>query len=80
MDEDTIPKQFQKLEDKVGQLVQTCHDLQDSKVALQAKIGELEETLRTRNATEQDHMEEKTMIRSKIDNLLSRLDQVLDSA
>lgn len=79
MHEDTIPKQFQKLEDKVGQLVQTCHDLQDSKLALQTKSKELEEALRTRNATEQQYMEEKTMIRSKIDDLLRRLDQVLDS-
>jgi septation ring formation regulator EzrA len=78
VDEDTIPRQFQKLEDRVGQLVQTCHDLQHSKVALQAKIGELEEALKARSATEQQYVEEKTMIRSKIDDLLSKLDQVLD--
>ncbi len=79
MDEQTIPQQFKKLEEKVGQLVQTCHDLQHSNVALQAKIRGLEEALKTKDATEQHHVEEKTMIRSKIDNLVSRLEQVLDS-
>ena len=79
MDEQTIPQQFTKLEEKVGQLVQTCHDLQHSNAALQAKIKDLEEALKTRDATEQHYMEEKTMIRSKIDNLVSRLEQALDS-
>ena len=79
MDEQTIPQQFTKLEEKVGQLVQTCHDLQNSNVALQGKIRDLEEALKTRDATEQHYMEEKTMIRSKIDNLVSRLEQALDS-
>lgn len=78
MEKDSIPQQFQKLEEKVGQLVQTCHDLQQSEVALKAKVGELEEALKTQDATSQHYMEEKTMIRSKIDNLLSKLDQVLD--
>lgn len=78
MEKDSIPQQFQKLEEKVGQLVQTCHDLQQSEVDLKAKVRELEETLKTQDATSQHYIEEKTMIRSKIDNLLSKLDQVLD--
>jgi septation ring formation regulator EzrA len=78
VEQDSIPQQFQKLEEKVGRLVQTCHDLQQSEVALKAKVRELEEALKTQDATSQHYMEEKTMIRSKIDNLLSKLDQVLD--
>jgi FtsZ-binding cell division protein ZapB len=78
VEKDSIPQQFQKLEEKVGQLIQTCHDLQQSEVALKAKVGELEGALKTQDATSQHYMEEKTMIRSKIDNLLSKLDQVLD--
>ena len=78
MENDSIPQQFQKLEERVGQLVQTCHDLQQSELALKAKVSELEQTLTTQNATSQHYMEEKTMIRSKIDHLLSKLDQVLD--
>ena len=79
MEKDSIPQQFQKLEEKVGQLVQTCQDLQQSEVALKAKVRELEEALKTQDASSQHYMEEKTMIRSKIDNLVSRLEQALDS-
>ena len=79
MDEDSIPKQFKKLEDRVEQLVQTCHDLQHARLGLEAKIRELEEGLRTKDATQQSYMEEKSIIRSRIDNVLGRLDEVLDS-
>lgn len=79
MDEDSIPKQFKKLEDRVEQLVQTSQDLKHAKLELEAKIRELEEGLRTKDATQQSYMEEKSIIRSRIDNVLGRLDEVLDS-
>ena len=79
MDEDSIPKQFKQLEDRVEQLVQTCQDLKHAKLELEAKIRELEEGLRTKDATQQSYMEEKSIIRSRIDNVLGRLDEVLDS-
>ncbi|MCK4390573.1 MAG: cell division protein ZapB [Desulfobacterales bacterium] len=77
MEEESFPEQFKKLEDKVQQLVQTCRDLQQAKSGLEAKIYELEGTLKTKLAAEQHYAEEKSMIGSKINNLLSRLDQVL---
>jgi peptidoglycan hydrolase CwlO-like protein len=79
LDEDSIPKQFKKLEDRVEQLVQTSQDLKHAKLELEAKIRELEEGLRTKDATQQSYMEEKSIIRSRIDNVLGRLDEVLDS-
>jgi chromosome segregation ATPase len=79
LDEDSIPKQFNELEDRVEQLVQTCHGLKHAKLELEAKIRELEEGLRTKDATQQSYMEEKSIIRSRIDNVLGRLDEVLDS-
>jgi chromosome segregation ATPase len=79
VEQGSIPEQFRKLEEKVGQLVQRCQDLQRHKAELEAKISDSQATLKTKDAAEQQHMEEKTMIRSKIDNLLSRLDQVVGS-
>jgi chromosome segregation ATPase len=79
VEQGSIPEQFRKLEEKVGQLVQRCQDLQRHKAELEAKIRDSQATLKTKDAAEQQHMEEKTMIRSKIDNLLSRLDQVVGS-
>ncbi|MDY6988999.1 MAG: cell division protein ZapB [Thermodesulfobacteriota bacterium] len=79
MEEDTIPAQFKKLEDRIGQLVGKCQDLQRAKAASEATIREFQEAIKTKDAAQQEHAEEKTMIRSRIDALLSRLDQVVGS-
>ena len=79
MEESGFPEQFEKLEDKIEELVQTCRDLQQAKSELEAKIDDLEGLLRGKVAAEQEYVEEKSMVRSKVDNLLSRLDQVLGS-
>ena len=78
MEEDSIPQQFSRLEERVGQLVQTCRELQNSKAELEARLRDFEEKLRTKDAAADRYMEEKTLIQSKIDNLLSRLDEALD--
>ena len=80
MDQDNIPQQFVTLEKKVEQLVQKCNDLQNAKSGLEARVRDLEEALRAKNATEQSYLQEKTMIRSKMDNLVGRLDKALGSA
>jgi exonuclease VII small subunit len=79
VEQDTIPAQFKKLEEKVGQLVQTCNDLQRGKAELEAKIRDYQRAFEVKGEAEQKYMEEKMMIRSRIDDLLGRLDQVLDS-
>jgi chromosome segregation ATPase len=79
VDEDSISQQFDKLEERVEQLVRTCNDLQHAKSGLEAKVQELEQALRTKEATERGYIEEKSVIRSKMDDLLGRLDQILDS-
>jgi chromosome segregation ATPase len=77
VEEDSFPGQFKKLEDRIEELIQTCRDLQQTKSELEAKIYDLEGALRTKAAAEQEYVEEKSMVRSKIDDLLSKLDQVL---
>jgi chromosome segregation ATPase len=79
VEENSFPGQFKKLEDKVGELVQTCRDLQEKKSELEAKIYDLEGALRTKVTAEQQYVEEKSTIQGKIDDLVSRLDQVLCS-
>ncbi|TET83049.1 cell division protein ZapB [candidate division TA06 bacterium] len=77
VEEDSFPGQFKKLEDRIEELIQTCRDLQQTKSELEAKTYDLEGALRTKVAAEQEYVEEKSMVRSKIDDLLSKLDQVL---
>jgi FtsZ-binding cell division protein ZapB len=79
VERDGIPEQFERLEQKVGQLVDKCQALQRGKADLEARISHLEEVVRSKDAAEEQHVEERTMIRSRIDHLLSRLDQVVDS-
>jgi len=79
VEEESFPEQFKKLEDRIEQLVQTCRGLQQAKSELEAKIHDLEGALKAKLATEQQYKEEKSMIRLKIDDLVSRLDQVIGS-
>lgn len=79
VEEETIPVQFKRLEDRIGQLVGKCQDLQRAKAELEATIGGLEKAVKMKDAAEQQQVEEKKMIRSRIDALLSRLDQVVGS-
>jgi chromosome segregation ATPase len=79
VEEESFPGQFKKLEDKIKDLIQTCRHLQQTESELEAKIYELEGALKAKAATEQQYAEERSMVRSKIDDLLSRLDQVLGS-
>jgi peptidoglycan hydrolase CwlO-like protein len=80
VDEQNIPQQFKKLEKRVEQLVQKCRDLQDAKSGLETKLSELEQALMTKDVDKQKYVEEKTIIRSKMDDLVGRLDEVLQSA
>ena len=79
VEQDSFPGQYKKLEDKIEALVQTCRELQQTKSELEAKIYDLEGGLKAKIAAEQQYVEEKSIVRSKIDDLVSRLDQVLVS-
>jgi peptidoglycan hydrolase CwlO-like protein len=79
VEEDSFPGQFKKLEDKIEALVQTCRNLQQNRSELESKIHDLEEFIKAKVAAEQEYAEEKSMIRAKVDDLLSKLDQVLES-
>ena len=77
MEEENIPEQFKKLEDKIEALVQRCRDLQQTNSDLEARIFDLEGTLKIKTADEDRYIEEKSIIGAKIENLLSSLDQAL---
>ena len=79
MEEDNFPGQFEKLEARIEELIQTCRDLRQTESSLEAKIHDLEGALKVKTDAEQDYAEEKSMVRTKIDDLLSRLDQVVGS-
>ena len=75
MDEEAIDKQFKRLEERVEALVRLCNELQATKSELSERIQGLESQLAAKDETERSYREERSMIRSRMDSLLERLDQ-----
>lgn len=75
MDNDEVMLQFDEVERKIGQLVEQCRSLKARNAELAEKVETLEEELRKKTEQENSYSEQKTLIRSKIDGLLSKLDE-----
>ena len=79
MEEEGFPGQFKKLEGKLEELVQAYLNVQQTKSELEAKILDLEGVIKIKAAEEERYVEEKSIIRGKIEGLLNKLDQHLSS-
>ena len=79
MDNEYILEQFGKIETKVEQLIGTYRSCELKNSELLNKIESLEEELRSRTEAENRYAEEKALIRSKIDGLVAKLDDILQS-
>lgn len=79
MEEESFPGQFKNLEDKIEGLVQTYRGLHQTKSELETQVSDLERVLKNKVAAEERYVEEKSVVRARIEDLLSRLDQVLGS-
>ena len=71
--------QFKEIETKVEKLIEICKSLEDTNLKLSNKIKNLEEELQGKIEAESKFADEKALIRSKIDNLLVRLDELTDN-
>ena len=78
MDNDTILKQFNEIEDRVESLISRCRSLETTNSELSATVENLEATIKEKEEIENQGGEIKTLIRSKIDNLLERLDGITE--
>ncbi len=76
MDIETLFNQFGEIEKKVEKLIQVCGSQRAANVELHHKTKQLEEELSIANETVKRHVEEKTLIRSRIDKLLARLEDM----
>ncbi|RJP94075.1 MAG: cell division protein ZapB [Desulfobacteraceae bacterium] len=74
MENNNVMRQFDQIEEKVGNLIERCKLLGKLNSELSAKVKSLEAELTEKVETENKHSEQKALIRSKIDNLLSKLD------
>ena len=79
MDNDLILKQFGEIEHKVENLIENCKAQAATNSELKNKLNSLEEEIQGKVEAENNYAEEKALVRSKIDGLLARLDDVSDS-
>jgi FtsZ-binding cell division protein ZapB len=77
VDNEYILEQFGKIESKVEQLIGTYRSFELKNSELMNKIESLEEELQSRTEAERRYAEEKALIRSKIDGLMAKLDEIL---
>ena len=80
MDNEEILQQFDQIEQKVGKLVEVSKSAGAVTDELRKKIDSLEKELQGKLEEEKTYIEERELIRSKIDNLLVRLDEITESS
>ncbi len=79
MDNETILKQFDEIEKRVERLIGACQTLKATNTELTEKVGRLEAELLEKNQLEGKDTEMKALIRTKIDNLMERLEGVTEA-
>jgi len=76
LDNELLLGRFEEIEKKVEKLIEICKSLEVTNLKLSDKIKSLEEELQGKIEAETRFADEKALIRSKIDNLLVRLDEL----
>lgn len=79
MENDALFSLFTEIETKIEKLIDLCRLQQTANSELHQKVKQLEEELNLKNEAAQRHAEERTLIRSRVDNLLARLEDLTRS-
>lgn len=79
MDNEFIVKQFEEIEKKVENLINVCKSFETTNLELRNKIERLEGELQGKVEAESNYTQERALIRSKIDGLLVKLEDISDS-
>ena len=76
MNNESILRQFEEIEKKVESLIEVNKSLEATNLELRNKIKRLEEELQGKVEAENNYAEERALIRSKINSLLVRLEDI----
>ena len=76
MSGEPILRQFEEIEQKVERLIEICKAHEATNLELENKLKRLEEEIQGKVEAERIYAEEKALIRSKIDGLLARFDEI----
>jgi len=77
LDNELILRQFEEIEKKVESLIEVNKSLEATNLELRNKIKRLEEELQGKVEAENNYVEERALIRSRIDSLLVRLEDIV---
>ena len=78
MDNEFILKQFDEIEKKVENLINVYKSFETTNLELRNKVERLEEELQGKVEAENNYAQERALIRSKIDGLLGRLEDMTE--
>jgi len=78
LDIENVMLQFDQIEKKIGSLIKLCKSLEANNSELSAKVKSLEAELQKKVETENQYAGQKALIRSKIDGLLTKLDNLVE--
>ena len=78
MHDEPILRHFEEIEQKVERLIEICKAHEATNLELKNKINRLEEEIQGKVEAERSYAEEKALIRSKIDGLLARFDEITE--
>ena len=76
MDSEFILRQFQEIEEKVGKVIELCKSQETINLELRNRIKILEEEIQEKVEAENNYVAEKGLIRSKIDSILAKLEEI----
>lgn len=79
MEKEMILRQFEEIEQKLEKVVALCKSYEAITIELKNKIMKLEEELQGKIEAEKSYSHERDLIRSRIDNLLSKLNGITES-
>ena len=77
MNDASIFRQFEEIEQKVERLIEISKAHEAANLELKLKIKSLEEEIQGKVEAERSYAEEKALIRSKVDGLLARIDGMI---
>jgi chromosome segregation ATPase len=73
-----LQQQFEKIEQKVERLIAICSSLEVKNIQLGNTISSLEAEIQLKTEALENLSKERTMIRSKIDTLLVKLENIAE--
>jgi len=76
VDTETVLNQFNELEKRLDYLIETCKRLEAENARLVQEKQILSDQLQEKSVAERQHNELKDLVKSRIDSLMGRLDEI----